>query len=92
MTLRVAHAQGWKQAGLVEGEEGVVGGFDKRYVQDHELEEVRLCSGSGFIVEPAAVVMYFFYGDDKLVVGDITTVKVFGDDVTQNSGGLSTEP
>lgn len=31
MTLRVANAQGWKQAGLVEGEEGVVSGFDERY-------------------------------------------------------------
>lgn len=25
----------------------------------------------------------FFYGDDKLVVVDINTVKVFGDDVTK---------
>lgn len=61
MTLWVANAQGWKQAGLVEGEEGVVGGFDERYVQDRELEEVRLWSGSGFIVGPAAVVMYFLW-------------------------------
>lgn len=51
MTLRVANAQGWNEAGLVEGEEGVVGGFDEGYVQDRESEKVRLCSGSGFIVE-----------------------------------------
>lgn len=51
MTLRVANAQVWRQAGLVEGEEGVVGAFDERYVQDRESEEVWLYSGSGFIVK-----------------------------------------